>query len=117
MYSKLPSREDALKLAGSIKMDRREELREMSKKIAQMLKEKYKVKKVFLIGSLVKGYIHEKSDIDLVVEGLPPKAYVKALVDASDIVQWKVEINLIPFEDAFETLKEKTLKEGELILE
>jgi predicted nucleotidyltransferase len=66
-------------------------------------------------GSLVKGYVHEKSDIDLVVEGLSPKAYIKALVDASDIVQWKVEVNLIPFEDAFETLKEKTLREGELI--
>jgi predicted nucleotidyltransferase len=99
----------------SVKMDRSEELREMSKKIAQMLKEKYKVKRIFLIGSLVKGYVHEKSDIDLVVEGLSPKAYIKALVDASDIVQWKVEVNLIPFEDAFETLKEKTLREGELI--
>jgi predicted nucleotidyltransferase len=96
-------------------VDRIEELREMSKKIAQMLKEKYKVKRIFLIGSLVKGYVHEKSDIDLVVEGLSPKAYIKALVDASDIVQWKVEVNLIPFEDAFETLKEKTLREGELI--
>jgi predicted nucleotidyltransferase len=99
----------------SVKMDRSEELREMSKKIAQMLKEKYKVKRIFLIGSLVKGYVHERSDIDLVVEGLSPKAYIKALVDASDIVQWKVEVNLIPFEDAFETLKEKTLREGELI--
>jgi len=98
-------------------MDRKEELREMSKKIAQMLKEKYKVKRIFLIGSLVKGYVHERSDIDLVVEGLSPKVYIKALVDASDIVQWKVEVNLIPFEDAFETLKEKTLKEGELIYE
>ena len=91
-------------------MDRIEELREMSKKIAQMLKEKYKVKRIFLIGSLVKGYVHEKSDIDLVVEGLSPKAYIKALVDANDIVQWKVEVNLIPFEDAFETLKEKTFR-------
>lgn len=26
-----------------------------------------------------------------------------------------VEINLIPFEDAFESLKEKALKEGELV--
>lgn len=101
----------------SAKMDRSEELREMSKKIAQMLKEKYKVKRIFLIGSLVKGYVHERSDIDLVVEGLSPKASIKALVDASDVVQWKVEVNLISFKDAFETLKEKTLREGELIYE
>ncbi|HDN98013.1 MAG TPA: hypothetical protein ENG68_02545 [bacterium] len=82
-----------------------------------MLKEKYKVKRVFLIGSLVKGYVHEKSDIDIVVEGLPPELYIKALVDASDIVGWNIEVNLIPFEDAFESLKEKTLREGELIYE
>jgi len=41
------------------------------------------------------------------VEGLPLKAYIKALVNASNIIQWKVEINLIPFKDAFETLKRK----------
>ena len=82
-----------------------------------MLKEKYKVKRIFLIGSLVKGNIHQQSDIDLVVEGLSPELYIKALVDASDMVNWSVEVNLIPFEDAFESLKEKTLREGELIYE
>jgi len=63
-------------------MDRREELRNLARKIAQMLKEKYKVKRVFLIGSLVKGYVHERSDIDIVVKGLKPELYIKALVDA-----------------------------------
>jgi len=96
-------------------MDRKGELRKLAEKIAQMLKKRYKVKRVFLIGSLVKGYIHERSDVDLVVEGLPPEFYIRALVDASDIVQWQVEVNLIPFENAFESLREKTLKEGELI--
>lgn len=70
-----------------------------------------------MLGSLVKGYVHERFDIDIVVEGLPAEAYIKALVDASDVVQWKVEVNLIPFEDAFEGLRKKTLKEGELIYE
>jgi len=82
---------------------------------AKVLKEKYGVKKVFLIGSLVYGTVHDRSDIDLVVEGLAPEQYVKALVDLSDMLQWDVEINLIPFEDAFESLKEKTLKKGKLI--
>lgn len=96
-------------------MDRKEELRNLGKKIAQMLKEKYKVKRIFLIGSLVKGYVHDRSDIDIVVEGLRPELYLKALVDASNITGWKIEVNLIPFEDAFDSLKQKTLKEGELI--
>lgn len=96
-------------------MDRKEELTNLSQKIALMLKEKYKVKRVFLIGSLAYGIVHERSDIDLVVEGLKPELYMKALVDCSDIVQWKVEVNLIPFEEAFESLKQKTLKKGVLI--
>ena len=94
---------------------KREELIESAYRCAKVLKEKYGVKKVFLIGSLVYGTVHDRSDIDLVVEGLAPEQYVKALVDLSDMLQWDVEINLIPFEDAFESLKEKTLKKGKLI--
>lgn len=98
-------------------MYKREKLRKLSLKVAKMLKEKYKVKRVFLIGSLVKGYVHERSDIDIVVEGLQPELYIRALVDGKDILQWKVDLNLIPFEDAYESLKDKTLKEGELLYE
>lgn len=96
-------------------MDRREELRNLAKRIAKMLKEKYKVKRVFLIGSVVRGYIHERSDIDLVVEGLAPEVYITALTEAYDILPPGVDLNLIPFEDAFPSLQEKTLKKGELI--
>jgi predicted nucleotidyltransferase len=98
-------------------MDRREELRKLAREVAKMLKDKYRVERVFLIGSLVKGHVHDRSDIDIVVEGLPSELYMDALVDANDIVQRKVELNLIPFEDTFESLREKTLKEGELIYE
>ncbi|MBM4066109.1 MAG: nucleotidyltransferase domain-containing protein [Planctomycetes bacterium] len=96
-------------------MDTREELRLLANKCVELLKKKYQVKKVFLIGSIVKGIIHKKSDIDLVVEGLPPDLYIKALTELWDILPPGVEINLIPFEDAFESLKEKTIKEGELV--
>jgi len=66
---------------------------------------------------LVKGNIHEQSDIDLVGKGLPPELYIKSLVNANNMVNWTVEVNLIPFEDAFESLKEKTLRGGELTYE
>lgn len=100
-----------------MKMDKREELRRLFLKIAKMLKKKYKVKRLFLIGSLAKGYIHNRSDIDIVVEGLEPELYMDALVDANDILERKVELNLIPFEDALESLREKVLREGKLIYE
>ncbi|GAI66516.1 unnamed protein product [marine sediment metagenome] len=96
-------------------MDRREELRKTAERCVWVLKDKYKVKKVFLIGSLVTGFIHERSDIDLVVEGLSSDLYIKALTDLWDLLPAGVELNLIPYEDAFESLKEETLKEGELI--
>jgi predicted nucleotidyltransferase len=94
---------------------KKQEMILLAEKCAKLLKEKYKVKKVFLIGSLAYGIVHDKSDIDLVVEGLKPQQYIKALVELSDLLEWKIEINLIPLEDAFENLKEKTLKKGKLI--
>jgi len=100
---------------GRREMDKREELKKFALEVAKLLKEKYKVKRIFLIGSVVKGYVHDRSDIDIVIEGLPPELYMDALVDANDILQRRVELNLIPFEDAFESLRRKTLKEGELI--
>ena len=98
-------------------MDRRDELRLLAQKIVQLLKEKYKIKRVSLIGSLVKGYVHSKSDIDLVVEDLTPELYIKALTEAYDLLPPGVELNLIPFEDAFESLKEKLLKKEKLFMD
>lgn len=96
-------------------MERKEKLQELAKRCVEVLKDKYKVKKVFIIGSLAKGFVHEKSDIDLVVEGLSPDSYMKAITELWDILPPGVELNLIPFEDAFESLKEKAIKEGELV--
>lgn len=96
-------------------MDRKDKLQELAERCANLLKDKYKVKRVFLIGSLVKGVIHEKSDIDLVVEGLSLGSYMKALTELWDLLPRGVELNLIPFEDAFDSLKDKTIKEGELV--
>jgi len=96
-------------------IDRKEELRKIAEICVQVLKDKYKVKRVFLIGSLVKGVVHERSDIDLVVEGLSPDLYIKALTELWDLLPIGIELNLVPFEDAFGSLRKKTLKEGELI--
>ncbi len=96
-------------------MPEKEQLILLAKECAGFLKKKYKTKRVFLIGSLVKGVFHERSDIDLVVEGLPAEFYIKALTELYDILLPGVELNLIPFEDAFDSLKQKTLSEGELI--
>lgn len=79
------------------------------------LSSKYRVKKVYVIGSLVKGIFHDRSDIDLVVEGLPAEQYIKALTELYEIIPPGVELNLIPFEDAFASLKRKAVAEGQLL--
>ncbi|MBI5199864.1 MAG: nucleotidyltransferase domain-containing protein [Nitrospirae bacterium] len=104
-------------IEGEMKTDRRKELLRLSQKAAEILKKEYHVKRVFLIGSLVKGIVHEKSDIDIVVEGLAPELYIKALTRIYDVLPPGVELNLIPFEDAFDSLKKKTVEKGMLIHE
>lgn len=96
-------------------MSRDEDLRILVRKCSDLLKNKYQVRRIFLIGSLAKGTVHERSDIDLVVEGLPSNFYIKALTELWDLLPAGVELNLIPFEDAFASLKEKTIKEGEVV--
>ena len=96
-------------------MDKREVLKELALQCAEMLRNNYKVRRIFLIGSVVKGYVHDRSDIDLVVEGLAANMYMKALTELYDILLPGIELNLIPFEDAYESLKKKTIQEGEVI--
>ena len=87
----------------------------LAQRCAQFLRSKYKVKRVILIGSLVKGFFHDRSDIDLVVEGLAPELYIKALTELYDLLPEGIELNLIPYEDAFVSLKDKSIREGKLI--
>ena len=96
-------------------MDRKGELRKAAERCVSILRDNYEIKKAFLIGSLAKGVIHERSDIDLIVEGLAPELYMKALTELWDILPAGVDLNLIPFEDAFERLREKAVEEGELM--
>lgn len=95
--------------------NKKKELVSLAKECAKVLKKKYKVKRVFLIGSLAKGFVHDRSDIDLVAVGLPSEVYIKALTELYDLLPPGTELNLIPYEDAFHSLKEKTSKEGKLI--
>lgn len=104
-------------MKGKMETDRREELLRLSRSVAEVLRKEYSVKRVFLIGSLVRGIVHKKSDIDIVVEGLAPELYIKALTRIYDVLPPGVELNLIPFEDAYESLRRKTVEKGMLIHE
>lgn len=87
----------------------------LTQRYARFLKSKYEVKRVILIGSLVKGFFHDRSDIDLVAEGLAPELYIKALTELYGLLPEGAELNLIPYEDAFVGLKDKSIREEKLI--
>jgi predicted nucleotidyltransferase len=94
---------------------RKEIYLEKARECTSFLEKKYNVKRVYVIGSLVKGKFHDRSDIDLVVEGLAPRLYIDALTDLYDLLLPGMELNLIPFEDAFDSLKRRTVREGILL--
>ncbi|MDZ7261207.1 MAG: nucleotidyltransferase domain-containing protein [candidate division KSB1 bacterium] len=85
---------------------------------AQFLGTQYGVQRVFLIGSLAReGFAHARSDIDLVVEGLASNQYFSALSAVWKKLPPGVELDLIPLEDAYESLKERVFQEGKLLYE
>ncbi len=78
--------------------------------LAGILKDKYHCRSVHLIGSLARGEFRERSDIDLVAEGLPAAHYFHALAEIASLSSFPVD--LIPFEDADELIKESVIGEG-----
>ena len=80
---------------------------------AHLLYENYGVSKVYLFGSLNDPErFHDRSDIDLVVDGLPPRLYFKALAELWRLLPPGMQLDLIPFEDADSELHERVVKEG-----
>lgn len=91
-------------------------LKKLAEKCAKILVEKYGAKKVHLIGSVAREMgVHRDSDIDLVVEGLPPEFYFKAWAELDHEVLNGIKIDLIPFEDAYDSVKRELKEEGILL--
>ena len=58
------------------------------------------VRRVWLVGSLVeRDRFHERSDIDLVVEGLPSERYIRVLTQIYDRLPAGWELDLIRLEE------------------
>lgn len=80
-------------------------------KIAGYLREKHGCGEIYLIGSILdKERFSENSDIDFVVKGLPKERYFYLLAEIRDITGFAIDI--IPYEDANELIKNTVEKEG-----
>jgi len=87
-----------------------------ARKCAHILYDKYRVRRVYLIGSLTNPEdFHERSDIDLAVEGLPSHLYFKALAELWRELPAGLELDLIPLEDVDPVFLSRILKEGVFI--
>ncbi|HLF90546.1 MAG TPA: DUF4365 domain-containing protein [Anaerolineales bacterium] len=84
--------------------------------LSRLLIKKFLVSTVYLFGSLVWSEIlSPDTDIDLAVSGLPPEKYL----DTVSFVERKTKfpIDLIMLEQAPDALRERILREGELLIE
>lgn len=83
-----------------------------ARKVAAMLKERYGAKRVILFGSVVKSdYLHERSDIDLLVYGIKSEDLLRAGADA-----WKIsgrfDVDIVPAEIAHKNILKMALEKG-----
>lgn len=85
---------------------------------AEILGEKYRATRVYGFGSLWRDEEFDQfSDIDLGVEGLSPEKYFSVLAELDDYLPPDMELDLIPMESAHEALKERIVREGEVLYE
>lgn len=96
--------------------DRRrgDEARARLPELVRLLAERFGVHRVVLFGSLLRGRLHERSDVDLAVAGLAPERYWEALWRCEDVAGRHVD--LVPLEDASGSLLERIESEGETLL-
>lgn len=90
----------------------RRDAMDKAKKIAIFLKEKYGAKRVILFGSIVKSsYLHKRTDIDLLVEGIKSNDFLRAGADAWTISS-PFDVDIVPVERADQYLLSRALEEG-----
>jgi len=96
--------------------NRRKRAKEIARKCGEILREKYGVNSVYLVGSTVfSDKIHPRSDIDLLVRGLSDESYFKALRDCWNCLPPDFELDIICWKDAPDSLKARARKKGEEI--
>lgn len=87
-----------------------------AERLAACLAKNFPCDRIYLIGSTVRdGEFTERSDIDLVVDGLPPEFYFRASATISKMASF--EVDLIPYESANSLIHKRVQEEGELLYE
>jgi predicted nucleotidyltransferase len=85
---------------------------EAARACMQLLKERFGARRVILFGSIAgQSPWHERSDIDLAVEGLLPSDLFTAYTACRELLPGGVELDLVPLEQASPELRARILGE------
>jgi predicted nucleotidyltransferase len=103
---KAESRRRALEL-------RRERMLELARAAAKVLRAEFGARRIWLFGSLRHAWFHEKSDVDLAVEGIAPERIGAAWDRVAAVVAGPVD--LVCWEDASPSLRARVAETGELL--
>ena len=93
--------------------ERADRLRELSGRAAERLVAELGARRVWLFGSLAWGEPHGRSDVDLLVEGVPASAGLDALGIAEEALG--VSVDVLRAEDAPHSLVSRVRREGVLL--
>jgi len=96
-------------------LERREKARKLLPVIVAHLTRNYGARRIILWGSLATGGFRLGSDIDLVVEGLPPGSELfRALAEVQDLAEG-IRVEIVPWEDAFDSVRAAAELDGEVL--
>ncbi len=98
-----------------LRQARRDSGREAAARIARILAGEPGVRKVILFGSMAgpDGFVHEASDIDMAVSGLPEEREAAAWRIASDATD--IRVDLVRLESIPNRLRARIEREGEVL--
>ena len=95
---------------------RRRTAEQAAERMGRILVDEFAAERVYLVGSLLKTEsFGTHSDIDLVVVGLDPVRYFRALSRIWKELPKGMEVDLVPFETADTHLQTLALSEGALL--
>ena len=80
-------------------------------KVARLLGEQMGLERVILFGSLATGRFHDRSDIDLAIDGLPAGESIRAH-RVTEEQEPEFEFNLVPLEGAPSFLRDAIARDG-----
>jgi len=87
---------------------------ESARRAAEVLRTRFGATRVIAFGSLIdSGMFHERSDIDLAVQGIPPDKFFQAVAAALGASEF--EVDLVDLDVCPAQMRDKVLGEGVLL--